>query len=268
MNQPDCGDGWRVLKPPLPMPAPESSDSARVNGTELHYGFYGEAGNEPIILLHGGLGASEDFGGQIAALAAAYRVIAIDSRGHGRSRDDGQPYSYRQLAGDVIDVMDRLDIGKAAIVGWSDGGIIGIDLALSNPERLTRVVAIGANFNKSALRPTVFNDALIHAYVGHATEQYARISPTPDRWEEFSAKVFALWGSQPNYTEAEIAAISTPFLIAAGVYEEAIDETHTRRMVELMPNAQLCLFENASHFAPWQQPTEVNKAILGFLGSA
>ena len=76
-----------------------------------------------------------------------------------------------------------------------------------------------------------------------------------------------MWGSQPAYTEMQLAGIAVPFLIAAGVYEEAIDEAHTKRMAELIPGAQLLLIDNASHFAHWQQPEVVNEAILAFLAA-
>ncbi len=262
-----AGDGWRTLSTPQPLPAAESTGHVEVNGARIHYALYGSGNADAVLLLHGGLGAAEDFGGQIEALAAAYKVVAIDSRGHGRSTDDEQPYGYHLMASDVMGVMDSLGIDEAAVVGWSDGGNIGLDMAINNPDRLTRVFALGANYQTSAVRPSVFNDALIGDFVGHAAAQYARISPTPDNFEAFSGKVFEMWGSQPAFTEEQLSGIGVPFLVAAGVYEEAIDEAHTKRMAELIPGAQLLLIDNASHFAHWQQPQAVNEAILVFLAA-
>ncbi|MDE0520628.1 MAG: alpha/beta hydrolase [Boseongicola sp.] len=262
-----AGDGWRTLTPPQPLPAPEAADTVQVNGAVIHYALYGSGNREAVLLLHGGLGAAEDFGGQIDALAERYKVVAIDSRGHGRSTDDDQPYGYHLMASDVMGVMDSLGIDKAAVVGWSDGGNIGLDLAIHNPDRLTRVFALGANYRTDALRPSAFSDALVGAYVGHAAAQYAKISPTPDAWESFSGKVFAMWSEQPAYTDEQLEGIAVPFAIAAGVYEEAIDEAHTKRMAELIPDAQLLLLGNASHFAHWQQVEAVNAAILEFLAT-
>ena len=262
-----AGDGWRSLSSPQPLPAPESTGNVDVNGASIHYSLYGSGNDDAVLLLHGGLGAAEDFGGQIEALAEKYKVIAIDSRGHGRSTDDDQLYGYHLMAGDVMGVMDSLGIEKAAVVGWSDGGNIGLDLAIHNPERLTKVFALGANYQTSGVRPSVFHDALIGEFVGAAAAQYAQISPTPDAFETFSGKVFEMWGSQPAFTEEQLAGIAVPFLIAAGVYEEAIDEAHTKRMAELIPGAQLLLIDNASHFAHWQQPEVVNEAILAFLAA-
>jgi len=258
-------DGWRTLSSPAPLPAAESEGSVEVNGASIHYKIYGTDNEQAVLLLHGGLGSAEDFGGQVEAIAAEYRVVAIDTRGHGRSTDDEQAYGYDLLAGDMIGVMDGLGIDKAAIVGWSDGGNIGLELAIRNPERLTKVFALGANYQTTAVRPSVYTDALIGAFVGQAAAQYAKISPTPENFEAFSGKVFAMWGSQPNHSEEQLMGITVPFMVAAGVYEEAIDEAHTKRMAELIPNAQLLLIGNASHFAHWQQPVAVNEAILGFL---
>ena len=262
-----ASEGWRTLTPPQPLPAPESTGNVEVNGANIHYALYGSGNTETVLLLHGGLGAAEDFGGQIDALAATHKVVAIDSRGHGRSTDDDQPYTYNLMASDVMGVMDSLGVDKAAVVGWSDGGNIGLDLAINNPDRLTRVFALGANYQTSGIRPTAFHDALIGAYVGHAAAQYARISPTPDAFKAFSEKVFAMWGSLPAYSEDQLAGIGVSFMIAAGVYEEGIDEAHTKRMAELIPGAQLLLIGNASHFAHWQQVEAVNTAILEFLAA-
>ena len=262
-----AGDGWRTLSTPEPLPEAESTGRVDVNGASIHYALYGSGNADAVLLLHGGLGAAEDFGSQIAALAAAYKVVAIDSRGHGRSTDDDQAYGYHLMASDVMGVMDSLGIDKAAVVGWSDGGNIGLDMAINNPDRLTKVFALGANYQTSGVRPSVFNDALVGIFVGQAAAQYARISPTPDNFEAFSGKVFEMWGSQPAFTEEQLSGIGVPFVIAAGVYEEAIDENHTRRMAELIPGAELLLIDNASHFAQWQRPEAVNEAILAFLAA-
>lgn len=262
-----AGDGWRTLTPPQPMPPPESTGQVDVNGASIFYALYGSDNAEVVLLLHGGLGAGEDFGGQIGALAAKYKVVVIDSRGHGRSTDDDQPYGYHLMAGDVMGVMDSLGIAKAAVVGWSDGGNIGLDMAIHSPDRLTGLFALGANYQVTGVRPSAFNDALVHAYVGHAAAQYAGISPTPDAFKSFSAKVFGMWKTQPAFSDEQLAGITTPTVIAAGVYEEAIDEAHTKSLAALIPGAKLLLIDNSSHFAHWQQVEAVNSAILEFLAA-
>ena len=256
---------WRTLDAPqaLPQGTDGSFDSS---GAELHYKEFGNKDGKPVLLLHGGLGSIEDFGGQVAALSTDYRVIGLDTRGHGRSTDgDVEKYTYAMFAKDVIALLDHLEIEKTAIIGWSDGGIIGLDLGFNAPERLTGVYALGANYQTSGLRPTVGKDALIGAYVGYAAKQYGKLSSSPDNYKAFSDKVFALWGGLPAYTDDQLKSISVPFVIAAGVYEEAIDEGHTKKMAELIPGAKLSLIGNTSHFALWQDVEAVNKDILDFL---
>ena len=111
---------WQTLPPTPIRPPAEVEGKAPVNGVEIYYAEYGSG--QPVILLHGGLGNSDYWGDLIPTLAPHYRVITMDSRGHGRStRDDAQPYGYDPMASDVIGLMDHLKLDKADIVGWSDG---------------------------------------------------------------------------------------------------------------------------------------------------
>lgn len=96
-------------------------------------------------MLHGGLANSNYWGHQVRDLAKSFRVIVMDSRGHGRSTRDNRPLTYDLLASDVIALMKHLNASKAAIIGWSDGAIIGLKVAISNPDQLSGLFAFGAN---------------------------------------------------------------------------------------------------------------------------
>ena len=141
---------WQTL-PPTPAPIP-SKHSGRVsaNGISIYYAMYGQG--SPVILLHGGLVNSDWWGNQIPALATHHTVIVMDSRGHGRSTRDAQPYSYDLMADDVVALLDALKLPKTDVVGWSDGAIIGIDLAIRHPDRVGKIVAFGANTMTSGMR--------------------------------------------------------------------------------------------------------------------
>ena len=119
------------------------SGYAPINGIQIWYAAYGHG--QPVILLHGGLGNSNYWGNQVPILAQHYRVIVMDSRGHGRSTRDNRSYSYDLMASDVLSLMDFLKIKKVAIIGWSDGAIVGLYIAIYHPERLTKLFAYAAN---------------------------------------------------------------------------------------------------------------------------
>jgi len=260
---PEAAEIWKTLPAPLPAPIAKATGYAKVNGAEIYYAIYGSG--EPLILLHGGLGNTDYWGGQIAAFSAKYKVINIASRGHGRSTRDDQAYSYQLMASDVLAVMDALSIKKASIVGWSDGGIIGIDIAINHPDRLVKLFAFGANFNPSGVKPTVETDAVFGAYVERAAADYSRLSKTPKQFDEFVAQISEMWAKQPNFTPEQLQSIQVPVAVADGEYDEAIKLEHTKQMASLIPGSTLILLPNLSHFAMWQDPEAFNTAVLKYL---
>src|SRR5580698_7343604 len=147
---------WQTLPEPAPLPHAAASGFIRHDGAQIYYSTYSAQGRgrgRPVILLHGGLANKRYWGNQVPALTrAGYQVILIDSRGHGRSTNDGRPYTYELMASDVVAVMDHLALRRAAVVGWSDGAIIGLVMALKDPERLSRVFAFAANMDPSGVK--------------------------------------------------------------------------------------------------------------------
>ena len=254
---------WKTLPVPLSSPKAKATGYASVNGAEIYYTIHGSG--EPLILLHGGLGNTEYWGGQIAAFSAKYKVINIASRGHGRSTRDDQAYSYHLMASDVLAVMDILSIKKASIVGWSDGGNIGIDLAINNPDRLIKLFAFGANFNPSGVKPTVETDATFGAYVERAAADYSRLSKTPKQFDAFVAQISEMWAKQPNFTPEQLKSIRVPVAVSDGEYDEAIDYEHTKQMASLIPGSTLIIMPKLSHFAMWQDPETFNDTVLEYL---
>jgi len=140
---------WLTLPPTPTLPKAAESGLAPVNGVKLWYATFGRG--EPVVMIHGGLANSNYWAHQVRALQNRYRVIVLDSRGHGRSSRDAQPYGYDLMASDVIALMDYLKVGKAAIIGWSDGAIIGLDIAMKNPDRVSRLFAFAANSDPSGV---------------------------------------------------------------------------------------------------------------------
>ncbi len=254
---------WQTLPPTPPPVAGEMTATAAVNGIKLYYATIGHGA--PVVLLHGGLANSDYWGNQVKALAPNHMVILVDSRGHGRSSRSAQPFGYDLMADDVVALLDVLHLPRADIVGWSDGGIIGIDLALRHRDRVRRVFAFAANTNLAGLHMDVEKNPNFAAFIRRAADEYRRLSPTPTEYAKFHAQISHMWDSQPNWTDAQLHGITTSVLIADGDQDEAIKLEHTVYMARTIPHAGLLILPNASHFAFLQTPSLFNTAMLEFL---
>jgi pimeloyl-ACP methyl ester carboxylesterase len=237
----------------------QEGETAPINGVDIYYTVQGEG--PPLILIHGGLGNADYWENQIPALAEEYTVIAMDSRGHGRSTFDDTPIGYDLMMSDVIGLMDYLEIDKADILGWSDGGIIGLDMAINHPERVNKIIAYGANYDPSAVREDIEENETFNAYVEKAIEDYQALSPEPEKMDAFFENIGNMWATEPNFTPAQLRAITTPILILDGEADEAIKTEHTREMASLIPTAELALIPDTGHFAVWERPDEFNRIV-------
>ena len=260
----DTAERWETL-PLTPAPiATDRSGEAEANGIKIHYAVYGQG--SPVIFLHGGLANTGYWGNQVPAVAAHHTVILMDSRGHGRSTRDARAYGYDLMADDVVALMDVLQIPKADVVGWSDGGILGIDLAMRHKERVGKVFAFAANTVTSGVVEGVEKNPTFAAYIERAGHEYAEHSATPKEYDAFVDQISKMWADQPNWTDDQLKAIDTPILVVDDDHDEAIKRPHTEYIVATIPHAGLLILRNASHFAFLQDPDQFNFAILHFLG--
>ena len=256
---------WQTL-PPTPAPIPSKhSDHVSANGISIYYAVYGQG--SPVILLHGGLVNSDWWGNQIPALATHHTVIVMDSRGHGRSTRDARPYSYDLMADDVVALLDALKLSKADVVGWSDGAIIGIDLAIRHPDRVGKIVAFGANTMTSGMKDNSDKNPTFVSALARIEKQYPTYSATPKEYQAFFDQISKMWADQPNWTDAQLKTITAPVLVMDGDHDELIKLEHTDYMAATIPGAGLMIMPNTSHFAPLQDPGMFNYAILHFLGN-
>lgn len=254
---------WQTLPEPAAMPKPDQSGYAPVNGIQMYYAVFGAG--DPVLLIHGGLGHADIWASQVATLSKTHKVIVADSRGHGRSTRTEQPYGYDLMASDYLALLDYLKIEKTALVGWSDGGIIGIDIALHHPERLTRLFAQAANVTTDGLDPGVMTNKTFAAYIDRSGRDYKKMSKTPDQYDAFVAQMSHMWESEPAWTKEQLAGITTPTAIVAGDHDEAIKREHTEYIASAIPGAKLIILPNASHFAMLQAPDEYSQAVLDFI---
>ena len=259
-----AAERWETL-PPTPAPlATSRSGQVHANGIDIHYAIYGHG--SPVIFLHGGLANTDYWGKQVPAVAAHHTVILMDSRGHGRSTRDTRPYGYDLMADDVVALMDQLKIPKADIVGWSDGGIIGLDLAMRHKDRVGKVFAFAANTVTSGVIDGVEKNPTFARYIERAGHEYAAHSATPKEYDAFVDQISKMWAEQPNWSDAQLKAIDTPVLVVDGDHDEAIKREHTEYIAATIPHAGLLILPNVSHFAFLQDPKQFNFAILHFLG--
>jgi pimeloyl-ACP methyl ester carboxylesterase len=253
---------WLNLPPTPTLPKATQSGFAPVNGIKVWYATFGRG--EPVLLLHGGLANANYWGYQVRALQRHYRVIVMESRGHGRSSRNGEPYGYDLMASDVVALLDHLEIEKAAIVGWSDGAIIGLDIAMKHPERVSKLFAFAANSDPSGVADIASND-VFNAYIARAGEEYKRLSPTPTEYQGFVADITRMWESQPKWTATDLAAIKVPTWIVDGDHDEAIKRDNTEFMAANIPGAGLLIQPQVSHFSFLQDPEQFNDDVLRFL---
>ena len=258
-----AAERWLDIPNPPTMPKAVESGMAEVNGIKMYYAIYGKG--SPILMIHGGLGHGDLWANQVKVLMTSHKVVVADSRGHGRSTRDKQGYSYALMASDYLALLDKLGIKKTALVGWSDGGIIGLDIAIHHPERLTKLFAHAANATTDGVDPAVEKNATFGLYVERMAADYSKMSPTPKQFNGFVEQISHMWATLPAYTKAQVASIKVPTAIVLGDHDEAITRKHTDYLASTIPGAKLIILKSVSHFAMLQDPEGYNKAILDFL---
>jgi len=256
---------WQTLPLPPAMPRAEATGSVEVMGAKIFYAIYGKG--SPVVLLHGGLGNSEHFAFQLPALVDKFQVIAIDSRGQGRSTKGKVPITYDLMALDVIAVLDQLEVARASVVGWSDGGEIALKLGIGFPDRVDRLFVFGANYDANGSKPRSGPSTTWAAYSTKCRSDYARMSRAGVPYNVLVDALLPVWRNPTGITKDQLRGIKAPVMMADGDHDEVISLDQIEEMSQLIPNGQLKVFEAASHFALWQDPDGFNRAVVEFLTS-
>ncbi len=230
---------------------------AVVNGINMYYEQYGEG--DPILLIHGNGGSTESFDGQIAFLSRKYKVIVADSRGQGRSTNNADSLTYELMAEDFYLFLEQLELDSVNIVGWSDGGIIGLILARDYPEKVKKLVAVGAN-----LRPdtTAVSEALLD-WTRMKMEQAQDSVAAGKKSFATEEMLMRLMLHHPNIDVADLHDIKAPVMVVAGDHD-LIKVTHTVEIYENLPHAQLAIYPGATHNLMLESPQLFNNAVLRF----
>jgi pimeloyl-ACP methyl ester carboxylesterase len=223
---------------------------ASVNGIKLYYETYGTG--EPLILLHGNGGSINSFSKQIPFFEKYYQVIAIDSRLQGKSGGSPDNISYDLMASDFCALLDYLHIGSANVLGWSDGGIDGITMALKCPEKVKKLAISGANIVPDSSAVT---NADILSMIDFVTN-----NKTASKIEIALTKMMI---DQPNISFESLKQIHCPVLVMAGDHD-MIKQEHTLKIFQSIPGASLCIFPDSNHGVCQQHPKLFNETVLAF----
>ena len=221
--------------------------------------YYVEKGKgTSIILLHGNGESSDYFKGQIDEFSGQYHVYALDTRGHGRTPRGDKPFTIRQFADDLLGFMDRHQIGKAHLLGFSDGGNTAMVFAIRHPDRVDRLILNGANLNADGVKRCT----QIPIEIGYRIAR--RFSARSDSARR-NAEMLGLMVNDPDVSPEDLAGIRAKTLVIAGT-RDMIREEHTRMIAECIPDSRL-VFLKGTHFIANRHPGEFNRAVLDFLRS-
>ena len=225
-----------------------------MNDVRLHYIEKGQG--KPLVLLHGNGESSDYFEHQIAYFSKDYRVIAVDTRGHGQSPRGEKPFNIKQFAEDLNGFLDEMSHPKAIILGFSDGGNIALEFALKHPERVEKLVLNGANLFPNGVKPR-YQWPIVLGY--HIAKCFAKKSEGAKK----NAEMLALMVNEPHIEPSELARLTMPVLVVAGT-KDMIKESHTRLIYKSLPDAQMNLIEG-DNFIANKNPEAFNKVVERFL---
>lgn len=226
--------------------------------TDISLHFVEQGGGKPLILLHGNGEDGSYFKHQINCFSADYRVIAIDTRGHGQSSRGEKPFTIIQFAEDLHDFMDEKGIAKAILLGFSDGGNITLTFALKYPERVERMIVDGANLFPRGVKP-------LYQWPIEIGYRIAKLFAKKSDKAKQNAEMLGLMVNEPHIDPVELTRLTMPVLVVAGT-KDMIKESHTRLIHNSLPNAQLVILEG-DHFVANKNAEAFNKAVKEFLGS-
>lgn len=223
---------------------------------DIELNYYEQGSGFPLILLHGNGEDMTYFTNQVDCFSEVFRVIAVDTRGHGRTPRGEAPFTIRQFAEDLKCFMDQHEIEKAHVLGFSDGGNIAMCFALKYPERVEKLILNGANLFPRGVKAY----AQIPITLGYyAARLYGKKSPDAHR----QAELLGLMVKDPHIKPRELSAVYHPTLVIAGD-KDLIKESHTRLICDSLPNGQLAIIPG-DHAVAAKNPEAFNAAVWMFL---
>ena len=224
---------------------------------------------DPLVLLHGGLCTNETWAAQMPAFAERFQVIAPERRAHGHTPDVEGPLTYDAMAADTIGFLDSVVGGPAHLVGWSDGGIVGLLVAMERPDLVRKLVVISANYDLAGVVPEAEAQMGQMAPDGPETEMFRSLyqlhSPDgPEHWPVAFGKALEMMAREPHIPVEDLARIAAPTLVLAGD-DDIVSLAHTVSLFEALPDADLAIVPRTTHTVLMEKPDLVNRLVLDFL---
>jgi pimeloyl-ACP methyl ester carboxylesterase len=234
----------------------------------VHTWYEARGQGEPLVLLHAGLDSNASWGGELEALAAHFRVVAPERRGHGHTPDVEGPLSYRVMAEDTAAFIESVLGGPVHLVGWSDGAILALMVALARPDLVRKLVLIGGALDVSAYASEWLQATRLSAdseVYQSFRAVYDVVSPDgPEHWPVVFSKMTTMWQSEPHIPLLDLGGIRARTLVMAGD-DDLVSLDHTLALYRAIPEAELAVVPGTSHLAPLEKPELVNGLILDFL---
>jgi pimeloyl-ACP methyl ester carboxylesterase len=234
---------------------PQAGATFEHGGVRFYYEIYGAG--EPLLLIHGNGGSIRDWSRQIEHFQKDNRVIAMDSRDHGRSGDSAGELTYEIMADDQVALLNHLKIPEAHVLGWSDGGIQALVMGMRYPARVRKLVSMAANLRPDAVVPET------KAFAEHMFKQAKAANPKTVQSER-DRKGALLMITQPQIDPKSLNNVKAPTLVLAGDHDLILD-THTIEIFNNLPNGQLGIIPDAVHTAPYDDSVRFNAAVDRFL---
>ena len=234
----------------------------------VHMWFETRGSGEPLVLLHGGLDSNAAWASQLDTLAKHFRVVAPERRGHGHTPDVAGPISYEAMADDTSSFIDAVIGTPVHLVGWSDGAILSLVVALARPDLVRKLVLIGGDADVSAYVPEFIEATRLppdSPEFRPFRAIYEAVSPDgPDHWPVVFSKLTRMWRGQPHLPMTDLGGIGARTLVMSGD-DDLIRLEHSVAMYRAIPDAELAIVPGTSHLAPMEKPDLVNHMLLDFL---
>jgi pimeloyl-ACP methyl ester carboxylesterase len=269
-----CNSAWSSQEPTTYGSNEEAGGYAKIKDVTLYYEVYGSG--QPLILLHGNQLSIVSFSLVIPELSKHFKVIAVDSRAHGKSTDSGKEIYYSLLAADISCLLKELDISDAYVLGWSDGAIVGLELAHQYPDQIAKFVAMNPNFRpgvelfsiKEQLGKPYDENALSEnmRHVRAMVQQPQAEQEQTKYTEDVKQRLNNLIRDYPKFLVSQLATIKTPKMVMVGDYD-IISHGHTIELFNALPHSHLAIIPGTSHLFPIEKPELTIQLIVDFLKS-